>query len=76
MNLWQILGAYIEAIVLIVLMEALPVKDVSTPDGANLGTAADIKPDLMRTRLWVIVEHKGWCTSIPSKQIASLNEKK
>lgn len=43
MNIWQILGILIAAIA---LMEVLLGKNVTTPDGANLGVAADIKLDL------------------------------
>jgi len=72
MNLWQILGTLIEAIVLI---EVLPGKDVTTPDGAILGTATDIELDLMRNKTWVIVEHRGQWSRIPSEQINSLTHK-
>ena len=72
MNIWQILGTLVEAIV---LMEVLPGKDVTMPDGASLGTAADIELGLMRNKIWVMVEHKGRWSRIPSKQFASLTDK-
>ncbi len=52
-------------------MEVLPGKEVTTPDGANLGVAADIKLDLMQNKIWVMVENQGRWSMIPSEQIAS-----
>jgi hypothetical protein len=37
-----------------------------------LGTAADIKLDLMRDEIWVMVEYQRQWSRISSKQIASL----
>jgi len=72
MNIWQILGTLISAIG---LMEVLLGKEVATPDGANLGVAADIELDLMRDKIWVMVENQGQWSTIPSEQIASLTDK-
>ena len=69
MKIWQILGTLIEAIV---LMGVLLGKKVTTLDGAVLGTAADIELDLMRDKIWVMVEYQGRWSRISSKQIASL----
>jgi len=72
MNIWQILSALIAAIG---LMELLVGKEVTTPDGANLGVAADIKLDLMHDKIWLVVEDQGRWSTIPSEQIASLTDR-
>ena len=59
----------------IVLMEVLPGKNIATPDGANLGVAADIELDLIRDKIWIIVKHEGQWSRIPSKQISSITDK-
>ena len=69
MKIWQILDTLIEAIV---LMETLLGKKITTLDGDVLGTAADIKLDLMRDEIWVMVEYQGRWSMISSNQIASL----
>jgi hypothetical protein len=69
MKIWQILDTLIEAIV---LMETLLGKKITTLDGDVLGTAADIKLDLMRDEIWVMVEYQRQWSRISSKQIASL----
>lgn len=72
MNIWHMLGTLISAIG---LMEVLLGKEVTTPDGASLGVAADIKLDLIQDKIWMVVENQGRWSIIPSEQIASLTDK-
>lgn len=72
MNIWQTLGTTIMAIG---LMEVLMGKEVTTPDGAILGTASDVELDLMKDKIWVMVKHQERWRRIPSEQIASVTDK-
>lgn len=69
MNFWQRLGTIIDAIL---LTDALLGKEVITSDGTNLGTAADIKLDLVCGRIWLLVEHLGQWNMIPDEQLIGL----
>ena len=66
MNIWQMLGMLITAVA---LMDILLGKEVNTPDGSNLGVAADIKLDFQKGKIWVIVKDRERWRMIPGEQI-------
>lgn len=68
MNIWQILATLMKAIV---LMELLLGKEITTPDGASLGIAADVKLDLMRHKIWVMIKHQGQWSMTPGEELLS-----
>lgn len=72
MSFWQIIGTLISVIG---LMEVLPGKEVTRPDGTILGKVSDIELDLMGDKIWVIVKHQGQWNGIPGKQITSLSDR-
>ncbi len=72
MKIWQMLGTLFTSIW---LAELLLGKEVTMPDGASLGIAADIKLDLEQDKIWVVINNHGEWSIIPSEQIASLDDK-
>ncbi len=72
MKIWQNLRTLLNAVG---LMQVLLGKEVTDSDGATLGLAADLKLDLERNEIWVMVENQGTWSTIPTEQVAILPDK-
>jgi len=71
-NIWKMIGTLIVAIG---LMESLVGKEVTAPDGASLGLAADIEVDLDLNKVWVVVKNEWRWSTIPGEQVVGLAER-
>jgi len=69
MDIWHLLGTLISAIGIMVIFLG---KEIITPEGTVVGKVVDMKLDLIKSQIWMIVEDKGHLSMVPSERIASM----
>jgi len=50
-------------------------KEVNMPGGVNLGVVVDIRKELSRDKIWMVISNQGRESRIPIEQIVSVTNK-
>lgn len=69
MDIWHLLGTLISATGLMVMFWG---KEIISPEGNVLGKVVDIKLDLTKSKIWMIIDDQEHWFMVPSEKITSM----